>query len=136
MVILKSRRSRFLKLNGLSKFKPIRLPTQNAKVDAVRRLVVDVIEGFEEGKIPAVALCDLSKIFDCINHRLLNATLWNFFIFRGLALQFFFSYLRDRQQCTMLGPISFSIYINYHLLPDTGLQMIPLLYVPTTKSIS
>lgn len=89
--------------------------------------------------IIAVTLCEFNKPFNYVNHRCQITKIQNFFVFRTSPLQFFSTYLQDRQQCvdwhnqysdverihyvlpqgSMLGPILSTMYIidfYYHFM--------------------
>ena len=90
-----------------------------------------VVDAFENNSFAMGIFIDLSKAFDTINHEILLTKLYNYGI-RGIAYKWFFSYLKNRKQCTgfnnsqsdflnitcgvpqgtLLGPLLFLLYVN------------------------
>ncbi|KAK9719500.1 Reverse transcriptase (RNA-dependent DNA polymerase) [Popillia japonica] len=71
-------------------------------VQAVSRVVYDVIEGLEEGTHLSVTMCDLSKPFDCVNHAVPLDKLYRYGI-RGNINELIRSYLTNRTQYINVG---------------------------------
>ncbi|XP_063911151.1 uncharacterized protein LOC135128187 [Zophobas morio] len=91
-------------------------------ISALSHLLTLITDSLEKSRSAAVALCDLSKAFDCVNHQTLLAKLELYGI-RGLSLQLLTSYLTNRRQCirgSVLGPLLFIIYTNdfYYYIKD------------------
>ena len=95
--------------------------------------------------------CDLTKAFDTVNHSILFKKL-HYYGIRGVALDWFKSYLSGRKQCvaignsmssfksinigvpqgSILGPILFLLYIND--LPNAT-KMLPFLFADDTTAV-
>lgn len=129
--ILKVRLTNYFENNGLLSDGQYGFRTGRSTIQALRCVVDSVVEGIESGCSAAVTLCDLSRAFDCVSHRLLLRKL-SLYGIRGPPLSLLRSYLMDRKQCvvvdglrsdflsvkqgvpqgSILGPLLFIIYIN------------------------
>ncbi|KAG5891096.1 hypothetical protein JTB14_036987 [Gonioctena quinquepunctata] len=130
-IILKQQLYNFLESNSLLCPGQFGFRKNRSTTQALLKVVSDIVEGLEKGKHSQLSLCDLSKAFDCVSHVILLQKMY-FYGIRGLALDFFESYLGGRTQCvrlggdlsnrknishgvpqgSVLGPLLFLIYIN------------------------
>ena len=99
---------------------------------ALLRIVNDLMQASDKGKVSILSLLDLSAAFDTIDHAILIQRLSRTFGFSGIVLSWFESYLTNRTQSvtvndkmsspsslkygvpqgSVLGPILFSLYIQ------------------------
>ena len=64
--------------------------------NAIQNLLGDILKGEDQGLITKAVFLDLSKAFDTLNHNILFEKMYKYGI-RGQSLQWFKSYLTDRQ---------------------------------------
>ena len=134
----------------LSKFQSGFRP-KHSTLSSLIQLCDDLLENIDNGKLNCVVFLDVRKAFDCINHEILLKKLPNYFGIIGTSLNWFKSYLTDReQQClvkshlsssrtikcgvpqeSILGPLLFLMYIND--MPDSLKYSIPSLYADDTE---
>ncbi len=134
----------------LSKFQSGFRP-KHSTLSSLIQMCDDLLENMDNGKINCVVFLDVRKAFDCINHEILLKKMLNYFAISGIPLNWFKSYLTDReQQClvnghlssprkikcgvpqgSILGPLLFLMYIND--MPDCLKYSIPSLYADDTE---
>ncbi|XP_054281159.1 uncharacterized protein LOC128998827 [Macrosteles quadrilineatus] len=82
-------------------------------IDALDKLEAVVLHGFEAGGFTGATLCDLSKAFDTVDHRILLDKL-NFYGVKGSELRLMESYLAGREQRVLInGHISSPCQITH-----------------------
>lgn len=130
-IILKIRLTVYFDTNSFFMDSQFGFRQNRSTIDAVLRIVGDIVDGLEQGMHTALTLCDLTKAFDCVSHNVLIEKMGLYGI-RGLPLCLLESYLKNRSQSvclnnatstslvlkhgvpqgSVLGPFLFLIYIN------------------------
>lgn len=111
---------------------------KKSTIRAVYQALYKILESLNSGK-STVAMClDLSKAFDCVDHRVLLLKLEKYGI-RGMANRLIESYLKDRQQCVIAtdktgSRLSSQMGVVKRGVPQ-GSILGPLLYILYTNEL-
>ena len=85
----------------------------HSTTDAIHTLTCDALRGFDDNASCLSVYLDMSKAFDTINHNILLNKL-NHYGIRGIALQWFRSYLSQRTQYVRYNGVKSELYdISY-----------------------
>ena len=94
---------------------------------AVNSLVNNIVKCLENKQVGFCILLDFAKAFDTVNHDILLNKL-EYYGIRGIALNWFKSYLSDRMQCTEIGDTQSKLSFIKHGVPQ-GSILGPLLFL-------
>ena len=95
----------------------------------------DLLNAMDEDEISVLLLLDLSAAFDTIDHQILLSRLETVFGIRSTALQWFWSYLLDRNQCVVVNNSASSSSPVMFGVPQ-GSVLWPVLFVLYTTPLS
>jgi len=129
--IIHKRLYHFLNMNNILYPSQYGFRPKHSTTNAVTEFITNTLNGFEQNKYTLALFLDLSKAFDTIDHTILLNKL-NHYGIRGVALNWFRSYLSGREQYvqyknaqsekrqislgvpqgSVLGPLLFIIYTN------------------------
>ena len=141
--VMKNRLLLFLNKNKILSDKQLGFQAGKSTIDLVLQTVNNIVTNLDKRQTTIGMFLDLSKAFDCVNHVTLLKKLEMYGI-RGVALQWFRSYLTNRHQYTeitsstsnckssvkpvkigvpqgsVLGPLLYIIYVNSILDSQTN----------------
>ena len=95
--IVHHRLNKFLKKKNILYSRQYGFRPSHSTSDAVTTFVADIMTSLEDDKYSTAVLLNLSKAFDTIDHNILLRKM-HFYEVRGVALEWFRSYLSDRSQ--------------------------------------
>ncbi len=96
-------------------------------IDSVARLVDLIVEGIENRRDTLSVFLDLSKAFDCVDHRILICKLEHYGI-RGMPLRWLESFLSNRSQFVGISDVRSTEEILSYGVPQ-GSILSPLLFL-------
>ena len=101
---------------------------------AMLKILNDVLNATDRGEVTLLCLLDLSAAFDTIDHEILLTRLSISYGIRGVALEWFRSYLTDRKFYIKLNDVTSKEYTLKFGVPQ-GSVLGPVLYIMYTHSL-
>ena len=101
---------------------------------AMLKILNDLLNATDKGELTLLCLLDLSAAFDTLDHEILLTRLSTSFGIRGVALEWFRSYLTDRKFTITLNNVTSKQYTLKHGVPQ-GSVLGPVLFTMYTHSL-